>query len=112
MWQPLGSVAPSMCLIAKLFLGSPASPVPLCGTAAVARYPAARAPNPLMCNTFPSLPTAWHSLCFVCSYSRGSSGVRQRLLGNVSEPWRLETREDSGAFCVSRDPGPRERQVQ
>jgi hypothetical protein len=29
MWQPLGNVAPAMCLIVKLFLGSPRPPCQL-----------------------------------------------------------------------------------
>jgi hypothetical protein len=78
MWQPLGSVAPALRLIAKRFLSSHASPVTLCGTAAVARCPAAIARNPLMSKTSPLLRAAWYGICFVWSYSRGRSGVRPR----------------------------------
>jgi hypothetical protein len=83
-WQPLGSVAPAISLIAKCFRCSPARPVNLCGTAAVARGPAARARNSLMRKTSPILPTTWYDRCFVWSYSRRSSGMRPRLLGSVS----------------------------
>jgi hypothetical protein len=86
MWQTLGSVAPAILLITKCFLGSPASPVPLCGTAAVTCCWAAIARNPLRCKTSPILHTAWYSLCFVWSYGPGSSGVRPRPLGSVSAP--------------------------
>jgi hypothetical protein len=65
-----------MRLIPKRFRYSPASPVTLCGTAAVACYPAAIAHNSLNCKPSRLFRAAWHSRCLVGWYSRGRSGVR------------------------------------
>jgi hypothetical protein len=97
MWQPRGRVAPAIPLIPKCFLGSPTSPVPLCGTEAVAHCPAAIARNSLMCKTSPLLRATWYDLCFVWSYSRGRSGVRPRP-GRQQEHRRKEALADAGGM--------------
>jgi hypothetical protein len=68
LWQPLGNVAAAIHLITKCFRYSPARPVHLCGTVAMARGPAALVRTPLMDEPSPRLRAAWYGLCFVELY--------------------------------------------